>query len=68
MQEVGKEEIKVMGLKSVDQIKKTFQAQQDDIFDVDKSYILAVLSEPTLQKCGDRMEFIFQKSVDVREG
>ena len=52
VQETGEQEVKVMGLKSTDQLKKIFQAQEDDLFDVEESDILAILPESTFRNVG----------------
>jgi len=53
------------GLKSLDDMKQTFKIQDDDVFDVDIIYIIAILKTPKLTK---EANYIFSQPLsDVRE-
>lgn len=66
IQECGKEEVTVMGLKSCN-TKSVFKPVENDVFSVELKDVLAILPEPFVEQSGDRYRYIFSSEIDVKE-
>lgn len=68
VQEVlDEQDIKVMGMRKVNDTSKVFRAEENDISVVPIKDVIPVLPTPLLEGSGDRIKYCFQSKVDVKE-
>ncbi|CAH1972971.1 unnamed protein product [Acanthoscelides obtectus] len=65
--EEGKKEINLLGMKSVDKSKKIFAVEDGDEFVTDISEVLAILPNPSIKQSEGIDKFFFERVIDVFE-
>lgn len=63
----GKQEIEVLGMKCCDKTRKLFAPQFDDEFIADIEDVIAILPTPTFNNFNDKVTYLFEKEIDVHE-
>lgn len=59
--------IQVMGLKSTDRAKKEFVPKEQDISSISIDQVIGRVPQPEILTRGERISYVFEKSLPVKE-